>query len=69
MKVPEPIILTVGVGLYLAAVLWAVAAGPGTFMTGLLAGCGSITMGVWLGFIVVQRRRDRYLGRDDQDPR
>jgi hypothetical protein len=47
-----PIIFVVSVFLYVSAIWLAIIRGPDTFLPGLLAGCGSISMGVWMGFVV-----------------
>jgi len=50
-----PGILTLSLTLYVAAVWWGVYRGSDTFLTGLLAGCASILMGVWAGFTVAAK--------------
>ena len=55
-KIAEPKILSVAVGLYLGAVVWAVIQGPGSFLSGMLSGCGSIAMGVWMGLVISHQR-------------
>ena len=47
-----PGILTLSLTLYIAAVWVGATRGGDTFLTGLLAGCGSITAGVWVGMLV-----------------
>lgn len=44
-----PIILIISLTLYLSAIIMGAFRGPDTFIVGLLAGCASISMGVWVG--------------------
>jgi len=44
-----PILLLISILLYVGAIVWGILRGEDTFLTGLLAGCGSIAMGVWIG--------------------
>lgn len=60
-----PGILIASVLLYLAAIGYALVQGPGTFLAGLLGGCGSIAMGVWLG-VMVARMYDK--DREEGNP-
>jgi len=54
-RIPEPGILSTAVSLYLAAFGAAFIRGPDSFLCGVLAGCGSIAIGVWLGVWVTTR--------------
>lgn len=60
-----PGILIVSVLLYVAAITYALTQGPGTFLAGLLGGCGSIAMGVWLG-VLVAHAHDK--DREEENP-
>lgn len=48
-------VLASAVSLYASGILWALVAGPGTFLTGLLTGAASIALGVWIGMAVAAR--------------
>ena len=66
INVPEPGILSTAVTLYVAAVVWTVVWGVDTFIAGILTGCGSIMIGVWLGFIVAHEHHPNVL-KDESD--
>jgi hypothetical protein len=50
-----PGILVTSVSLYAGAIGWGLFQGADTFLSGILSGCGSIAMGVWLGVVVASR--------------
>lgn len=52
----EPDILLAAVLLYLSAIAFAIIRGADSFIVGLLSGCASITMGVWVGLIISHQR-------------
>lgn len=49
---PPSNILAAAISLYAAGILWAMVVGPGSFLTGLLSGAGSIALGVWIGLVL-----------------
>jgi len=57
MKIIEPGILIVAVTLYISGLGWAMSRGPDSTIVGLLMGCGSIAIGVWLGLTIAERQR------------
>ena len=64
--VPEPGILLTAIALYTSAIGWALIWGPDSFVVGVLSGCGSISLGIWLGVIVV-RHPELLPGHHDED--
>ena len=60
-----PIILIISLTLYLSAIMLGAFRGPDTFIVGLLAGCASIAMGVWVG--VELNERPDILHKDEKE--
>jgi hypothetical protein len=55
-RVPEVGFLIVSVCLYLGAFAWSFDRGPNSFLAGIMTGCGSIAMGVWIGLVITHHR-------------
>jgi hypothetical protein len=57
VKITEPGILIVALALYASGIGWAMSRGSESLISGVLMGCGSIALGVWLGFTLAEHQR------------
>jgi hypothetical protein len=54
MKVPYPGILVAALALIIIAIIWYFLHGTPLWLAGMIAGGGTITLGVWLGAVMTR---------------